>query len=248
MSDKNRKGLNHLLGVDNLSPEQEAMEIQKARKEVAKKLGIDPRKKVLADDLYIETKIDLTPTKEPVNYAGHTQADKNRIAEAWLTRPPSATHFQDKLKNIQKKPKVIKKTGVANNFSVDTSALKPKEKFKYTSRIDELAKADKMTDDLHKLKMTGPNAKNLTDKEKAKPMPILTYVDKMSNLYDGKPRQYDDKGQPLKKEQHPQDKYYEDRIKEIDEKGTSWASKHFRKQDEKAEVERLQKLVEKNKK
>ena len=30
-----------------------------------------------------------------------------------------------------------------------------------------------------------------------KNMPILTYIDKVSNVYDGKPRQYDDQGKPL---------------------------------------------------
>ena len=30
-----------------------------------------------------------------------------------------------------------------------------------------------------------------------KNMPVLTYIDKVSNLYDGKPRQYDDQGKPL---------------------------------------------------
>jgi len=35
-------------------------------------------------------------------------------------------------------------------------------------------------------------------KPKSKPMNILAYVDRVSNLYDGTPRKFDDKGKPLK--------------------------------------------------
>mgnify|MGYP003133974265 FL=1 len=246
-----RKGLNKLLEVDNISPEEEAIEQNKAREVVARRLGIDPKgitaphKDVRVTDPYyenidIETKIDLPPAKEPVNYAGHTQADKDRIADAWLTRPPGPTFFQDKLKNIQNKPKVIKKTGVANNFSVDTTALKPKDKFKYTSRLDELVEADKMTDQLQKLKMTGPNAKNLPDKEKAKPMNIVKYINRMNSIY----------GKSEPEEQHPQDKFHEEQIKEIEKRGKSWLVKHLNKQDQETEVQKLAEDIkrEKNKK
>ena len=37
------------------------------------------------------------------------------------------------------------------------------------------------------------NIKKMVEKN----MPILTYIDKVSNIYDGKPRQYDDQGKPL---------------------------------------------------
>ena len=37
------------------------------------------------------------------------------------------------------------------------------------------------------------NIKKMVEKN----MPILTYIDKVSNIYDGKPRQYDDQGKSL---------------------------------------------------
>ena len=108
-------------------------------------------------------------------------------------------------------------------------------------------------------------------------MPILTYIDKVSNIYDGKPRQYDDQGKSLnndktvkqlealkkfgenpytykskidtlveKEEQHPQEKYYEDRINEIQKRGQSWLVKTLDKQDQQKEVQRLKGIVEQN--
>ena len=110
-----------------------------------------------------------------------------------------------------------------------------------------------------------------------KNMPILTYIDKVSNIYDGKPRQYDDQGKSLnndktvkqlealkkfgenpyiykskldtlveKEEQHPQEKYYEDRINEIQKRGQSWLVKTLDKQDQQKEVQRLKGIVEQN--
>jgi len=50
----------------------------------------------------------------------------------------------------------------------------------------------------------------------------------------------------VEKSQHPADKYYEDRIDEIQKKGKSWAVKHFNKQDQQKEVQRLKGIVERN--
>jgi hypothetical protein len=117
------------------------------------------------------------------------------------------------------------------------------------------------------------NIKKMVEKN----MPILTYIDKVSNIYDGKPRQYDDQGKSLnndktvkqlealkkfgenpytykskidtlveKEEQHPQEKYYEDRINEIQKRGQSWLVKTLDKQDQQKEVQRLKGIVEQN--
>jgi len=117
------------------------------------------------------------------------------------------------------------------------------------------------------------NIKKMVEKN----MPILTYIDKVSNIYDGKPRQYDDHGKSLnndktvkqlealkkfgenpytykskidtlveKEEQHPQEKYYEDRINEIQKRGQSWLVKTLDKQDQQKEVQRLKGIVEQN--
>ena len=117
------------------------------------------------------------------------------------------------------------------------------------------------------------NIKKMVEKN----MPILTYIDKVSNIYDGKPRQYDDQGKSLnndktvkqlealkkfgenpyiykskldtlveKAEQHPQEKYYEDRINEIQKRGQSWLVKTLDKQDQQKEVQRLKGIVEQN--
>jgi len=167
-----------LPGILNGTTDSEEELMEQARKAVYKKLGVASGAKPIMhaptdhdEDLYYVSKIKPIEIK---NKFGHTQADKNRIAEAWLTRP--------------------------------ADPIKPMVK---------------------------------------KSMPILTYIDKVSNIYDGKPRKYDDQGKLLKPEQHPQDKYYEDEIKRIEKKGTSWAAKHFKKQDEQAEVKRIGKLVDK---
>jgi len=117
------------------------------------------------------------------------------------------------------------------------------------------------------------NIKKMVEKN----MPILTYIDKVSNIYDGKPRQYDDQGKSLnndktvkqlealkkfgenpyiykskldtlveKEEQHPQEKYYEDRINEIQKRGQSWLVKTLDKLDQQKEVQRLKGIVEQN--
>ena len=117
------------------------------------------------------------------------------------------------------------------------------------------------------------NIKKMVEKN----MPILTYIDKVSNIYDGKPRQYDDQGKSLnndktvkqlealkkfgenpytykskidtlveKEEHHPQEKYYEDRINEIQKRGQSWLVKTLDKQDQQKEVQRLKGIVEQN--
>ena len=49
-----------------------------------------------------------------------------------------------------------------------------------------------------------------------------------------------------KEEQHPQEKYYEDRINEIQKRGQSWLVKTLDKQDQQKEVQRLKGIVEQN--
>ena len=129
-----------LPGILNGTTDSEEELMEQARKAVYKKLGVASGAKPIMhaptdhdEDLYYVSKIKPIEIK---NKFGHTQADKNRIAEAWLTRPA------DPIKQMVKKS-----------------------------------------------------------------MPILTYIDKVSNIYDGKPRKYDDQGKLLKPEQHPQDKY-----------------------------------------
>ena len=148
------------------------------------------------DDTYITDHIKPLEIKleEPKrNKLGHTQADKNRIAEKWLTRPP------DPIKKMVQKAMPI------------TTYISKMNKM-YGSQDDQQIKQ------LEDLKEYGRNP--------------YTYKSKLDTV--------------VENSQHPQDKYYEDEIKRIDKEGKSWLSKHFRKQDEKQEVARLQKIVERS--
>ena len=148
------------------------------------------------DDTYITDHIKPLEIKleDPKrNKLGHTQADKNRIAEAWLTRPP------DPIKKM-----------VEKNMPITTYITKMNKM--YGSQDDQQIKQ------LEDLKEFGRNP--------------YTYKSKLDTV--------------VENSQHPQDKYYEDEIKRIDKEGKSWLSKHFRKQDEKQEVARLQKIVERS--
>ena len=82
-----------------------------------------------------------------------------------------------------------------------------------------------------------------------KAMPITTYISKINKIYgsqdDPQIKQLEALKEfgknPLveKSEQHSADKYYEDRIDEIQKRGKSWLVKHLNKQDQETEVQRL---------
>ena len=178
-----------LTGIIEGTTESEAELMERAKKEVMKKIGVtkwvnEDKQPSSLDELDLYTTIPIpkpvAPKPEIKDEYGFTPK-QNKEIENWLTRPAT-----NKEKEVDPIKKMVRKN-----------------------------------------------------------MPILTYIDKVSNLYDGKPRKYNDQGKLLKPEQHPQDTYYEDEIKRIEKKGTSWAAKHFKKQNEQAEVARIGKLVDK---
>ena len=103
---------------------------------------------------------------------------------------------------------VMKKIGVTTwdqpastdpvDFEVDlyTTTLMPK-----TTPVkevkDEFGYTQKQNKEIEDYLTRPSSASEKTIKPKAKPMNILTYVDRMSNLYAGKDRQYDDNGKLL---------------------------------------------------
>lgn len=103
---------------------------------------------------------------------------------------------------------VMKKIGVTTwdqpastdpvDFEVDlyTTTLMPK-----TTPVkevkDEFGYTQKQNKEIEDYLTRPSSASEKTIKPKSKPMNILTYVDRVSNIYDGKPRQYDDNGKLL---------------------------------------------------
>ena len=103
---------------------------------------------------------------------------------------------------------VMKKIGVTTwdqpsstdpvDFEVDlyTTTLMPK-----TTPVkevkDEFGYTQKQNKEIEDYLTRPGSASEKTIKPKSKPMNILTYVDRVSNIYDGKPRQYDDNGKLL---------------------------------------------------
>ena len=103
---------------------------------------------------------------------------------------------------------VMKKIGVTTwdqpastdpvDFEVDlyTTTLMPK-----TTPVkevkDEFGYTQKQNKEIEDYLTRPSSASEKTIKPKSKPMNILTYVDRVSNIYDGKPRKYDDNGKLL---------------------------------------------------
>ena len=166
-------GLPGILNVTTDDDEEELM--NKARNEVMKKIGVttwnqpastDPVS--FEEDLYTTTPMPkMTPIKEVKDEHGFTPKQNKEIRD-YLTRPatnkekevdpikkmvrknmPILTYI-DKISNIYDgKPRKYDDQGKL----LDKTSAKPEnKKWEYKSRTDELAAADKITDQLTKLK------------------------------------------------------------------------------------------------
>ena len=77
----------------------------------------------------------------------------------------------------------------------------------------------------------------LTRAAEKKPMDIISYINRMNSIY----------GKSEPEEQHPQDKFHEEQIKEIEKRGKSWLVKHLNKQDQETEVQKLAEDIKRQK-
>ncbi len=135
MNDEPYKGLAALLGV--LSPEQEKIEQDKARREVGRKLGviIPSPDEISASESrndssdYLSPSLTYTETKifqpeEIRDKFGHTKAEKNKMINDWYVRKPSKKKIDFKLKEAavqSASPKQEYKYPVKKYDSIDPS-------------------------------------------------------------------------------------------------------------------------------
>ena len=142
------------------------------------------KKTTFTDQEYENYLVKNAKDKEMVRKARQdpewVEAYNKRFGPAFKTTvlPKDKPDTVQQLKNLDRWAK--KKTGLANNWSVDKSGL-PK------------TPVQKKRDQWNK---------KVEENKKKKPMPILTYMDRMSNMYDGKPREYDDNGNKLIKKEN----------------------------------------------
>ena len=103
---------------------------------------------------------------------------------------------------------VMKKIGVTTwnqpastdpvSFEEDLYITTPMPKTTPVKEVkDEYGFTQKQNKEIENYLTRPSSASEKTIKPKGKPMNILTYVDRVSNIYDGKPRKYDDNGKLL---------------------------------------------------
>ena len=101
--------------------------------------------------------------------------------------------WKEKIRKFRQDPQWVKEHN--ERFPSFKTTVLPKDKpYKYesfaNSKVERITPVQKKRDQWNK---------KVEENKKKKPMNIVAYVDKMSNLYDGNPRQYDDNGKPLNK-------------------------------------------------